>query len=148
MNNNNMMMQGGGRNMYGTSYEPDCCGCFPLECGVRTLFFLTFIGLIGTIVNIIIGATSGQWFVLFQLLMVPPALFTLFYVLQWMQSDNFYNRNKISQGFRCMFITNVIVNLVILFLVIFAINEFWDSEEVQDYVTQYTNNQTYSQNAN
>ena len=137
-------MQGGGRNMYGTYYEPDCCGCFPLECGVRTLFFLTFLGAIGTIVNIIIGATEGQWFVLFQVLMLPPAIFTLFYVLQWMQMDNFYNRNKISQGFRCMFITNVIVNLVILFVVIFAINEFWDTEEVQNYITEYTNNQTYN----
>lgn len=78
------------------------------------------------------GLISGQWFVLIQLLMLPAAIFTLFYVLQWLNVDNFYNRNKISQGFRCMFIVNIIVNLVILLLVIFAINELWDSEEVQN----------------
>ena len=69
----------------GTSYEPDCCGCFPLDCGVRTLFFLVFLGAIGIILNIIMGLISRQWFVLIQLLMLPPAIFTLYYVLQWLQ---------------------------------------------------------------
>lgn len=131
--------------MQGTNYEPDCCGCFPLECGVRTLFFLTFLGTIGIIINIIISSIQGQWFVLIQLLMLPAAIFTLFYVLQWLNTDNFYNRNKICQGFRCMFIVNVIVNLIILLLVIFAINELWDTEEVQNAVNQYYNNQTLNQ---
>lgn len=77
-------------------YEPDCCGCFPLECGVRTLFFLLFLGLIGTVANIIWGAVEEQWYVFIQLLLIPIILYTLFWIMQWLNNDNFRNRYKIS----------------------------------------------------
>ena len=44
-----------------------------------------------------------------------------------------------------MFIVNVLANIAILLLVIFAINELWDSEEVQRAVGEYYNNQTLNQ---
>lgn len=59
-----------------------------------------------------------------------------------MNQDNFRNRYKISQGFQCVFITEIIVNLVILLVVIFAIDEFWDSEEGDKALNTYYN-QTY-----
>jgi len=64
--------------------------------------------------------------------MLLPAIYTLFWVLQWMNMDTFRARYKISQGFQCMFITNIFVNLVILFVVIFALNEFWESDEADE----------------
>lgn len=70
----------------------DCCICFPLECGVRTLFFLVLIGVIGVIVNIIIGAVEEWWYVFIQLLMLVPAAYTLFYIGMWIQRDNFPTR--------------------------------------------------------
>lgn len=124
-------MQAQYRGGYPTAYEPDCCGCFPLGCGVRTLFFLVFLFTLGVIINVIIGAVNEEWFSMIQLLLLPGAFFTIFYILMWMQQDNFYNRNKISQGFRCMFIVNILVNLVILVLVVFAIEEFVDFEKIE-----------------
>jgi len=108
--------------------DPDCCGCFPLECGVRTLFFLLIIGTIGTIVNIIIGAVEEWWYVFIQVLWLIPAAYTICYIIVWAQRDDFLTRYKIGNGFAVMAITAILVNLIILFIVIFALEEFWVDE--------------------
>ena len=118
--------------------EPDCCGCFPLDCGVRTLFFLTVLGAIGTLVNIVVGAIEEQWFVFIQLLMLLPASYTLFWVLQWVQRDSYPSRYRIGEGFLWMAIVNILINVVILFVVIFAFEEFREKDaDEEDFHSYY-----------
>lgn len=69
--------------------EPDCCLCFPLNCGVKTLFFLTAIGLTVLLVNIIAMMVNKQWYVLIQLLVIPPMVYTLYYVYKYDQKDTY-----------------------------------------------------------
>jgi len=52
--------------------EPDCCLCFPLNCGVLTLFMLTAVALTVLLVNIIGMLANEQWYVLIQVLMIVP----------------------------------------------------------------------------
>ena len=106
----------------------DCCICFPLEGGVRTLFLLVVVAFIGVIVNIIIGAVEEWWYVFIQVLFLIPMLYTLCYIGAWSQNDNYNNRKQIANGFAATWVLSLIANLTILFIVIFALEEFYDSD--------------------
>lgn len=106
----------------------DCCICFPLEGGVRTLFLLVVVAFIGVIVNIIIGAVEEWWYVFIQVLFLIPMAYVLCYIGAWSQNDTYNNRKQIANGFAATWVLSLIANLVILFIVIFALEEFYDSE--------------------
>lgn len=124
--------------MSGNYYrEPDCCGCFPLECGVRTLFFLTFLGAVLTIINIIVGAVEEQWYVFIEILILIPVAYTLFWVLAWFQTDNFGVRYRISQGFLYMVIVGVTVQVIVLIVIIAAFDEWWANTNADEEFDKY-----------
>lgn len=69
--------------------EPDCCMCFPLDCGVKTLFFLVAVGITLIIINIIGMMVHEQWYVLIQLLVLVPMFYILYYVYKYGQKDSY-----------------------------------------------------------
>ena len=97
------------------------------------------VGTIGVIVNIIVGAVEEWWYVFVQLLWLIPAAYTLIYIIVWTQRDDFPTRYKIGNGFAAMAITAILVNLIILFIVIFALEEFYDQNNDEDVVNMYNN---------
>ena len=76
--------------------EPDCCLCFPIECGVRTLFFLLFLNILSSIYNITQSIADQQYYNLIMIFILFPSLYTGFYVVRWMIRDEFVYRNNIS----------------------------------------------------
>ena len=106
----------------------DCCLCFPLDCGVKTLFFLTAVALAVLVINIIGMLVAQQWYVLIQLLMIIPIVYTLYYVVKYNSKDNYINRFKISEGFKYMFIINLVINIILFIVVLTSLDEFFDDE--------------------
>ena len=58
-----MSGRGDGGPMTRRPVEEDCCGCVPIETGVRVLFFGVILAWIAVVVNIIIGAVEEWWYV-------------------------------------------------------------------------------------
>lgn len=106
------------------SAQTDCCLCFPLDCGVKTLFFLTAIGAVLIVVNMIGMLVNRQWYVLIQLVMLLPICFTLYYVVQYNFKDCYAVRCKICDGFKYMFITNLVINIILFIVVLTALDRF------------------------
>ena len=98
-------------------------------------------GTIGTIANIIVGAVNEWWYVFIQLLLLIPQAYTLFYIAMWMNRDDFATRYKIGNGFLGLWITAIFVNLIILFIVIFALEEFYETDEFNDEFDRQYNQQ-------
>ena len=111
--------------------EDDCCLCFPLDCGVKTLFFLTAVALAILVINIIGMLVAKQWYVLIQVLMLVPQIYTLYYVYKYGVKDNFHHRFKISEGFKYMFITNLLINIILFIVVLTSLDDFFDDPDVQ-----------------
>ena len=114
---------------YPMMHEPQCCGCLPLECGVRTLFFLTFLTFVAIVIEIIVGAVEEQWYVFTGILLLIPIGYTIFWILAWTQNDSFGTRYRICQGFLYSLITSIIVNIVALFIVLVAFDTFWENSD-------------------
>jgi len=116
----------------------DCCLCFPLDCGVKTLFFLTAVALAVLVINIIGMLVAKQWYVLIQVLMIIPIIYTLFYVVKFNSTDNYLNRYKISEGFKYMFIINLVINIILFIVVLTSLDEFFENEDVVNQINRRT----------
>jgi len=124
--------------------EDDCCLCFPLGCGVKTLFFLVAVGLTIVTVNIIGMLAHEQWYVLLQLLIILPFLYILFWVFKYGQKDCYHCRYKISEGFKYQFIISSIINLILFIIVLTVLEEFFDEDETVNQINQaYPGNYAY-----
>jgi hypothetical protein len=93
---------------------------------------LVIVAFIGVIVNIIIGAVEEWWYVFIQFLFLIPMAYVLFYIGAWAQNDTYSNRKNIANGFAVTWILSIIANLIILFIVIFALEEFYETDEWKD----------------
>lgn len=56
--------------------------------------------------------------------MLLPICFTLYYVVQYNFKDCFEVRSKICDGFRYMFITNLVINIILFIVVLTALDRF------------------------
>jgi len=127
--------------------EEDCCGCIPIETGVRVLFFGVVLAWIAVVVNIVIGAVEEWWYVFIQLIFLIPMTVVLCYIGAWASNDTYSNRKGIANGFLVTWILSILANLVILFIVIFALEEFYETDEWNDEMRMmYGNHLGYGNN--
>ena len=76
--------------------EYTCCLCFEINCGIKTLLFLYFIGILGHFAYAIQSAYDENWFGLGHLLLVLPKIYVAKWALRYTLEDNFHVRYNIS----------------------------------------------------
>ena len=93
---------------------------------MRFLFFLTFLGVLSIVGNCIRYIADKQYLACLQVLGIIPNIYTLIGICKWCGNDDFANRSWIANGYKFMFITQIILNIVVMIVMYVAIE--WHME--------------------
>ena len=78
--------------------------------------------------SLVDGIGNEQWPVIGTVFQLIPDCYILYWVYKWCKEDNFYNRFRISEGFKWSFIISIVINVIILIVVVIIIDDLFDNE--------------------